>query len=99
MKEKGEYDFTNLTWIIKNRPDHPTGKMRHEFGKNCAIVKDFGTHIKNCTMDLGYNCAIVTWKMYLLHKIEFFCIYVPIHLTIAKCLYLEKNGSFFCPAK
>jgi len=49
------------------------GKVRHEFGKNCAIVKYLGTHIKIVQLIniLGYNCAIVTWKMYLLHKIHF----------------------------
>jgi len=25
--------------------------QRYEFSKNCAIVKYFGTHIKNCTID------------------------------------------------
>jgi len=38
---------------------------------------------------LGYNCDM---KMYfLLHKIVFFCVYVPIHLTIVKYLYLVKK--------
>jgi len=32
----------------------PTAKVRHEFGKNCAIDKYFGTHVKNST--------IVQWK-------------------------------------
>jgi len=27
----------------------PAGKVWLEFGKNCVIVKYFGTHIENCT--------------------------------------------------
>jgi len=63
---------------------NPDGKVRHKFVKNCAIHKYFGTNIKNCT--------IVTWKtVAILHKVVFFCIHVPIYLTILKCPFLEKN--------
>jgi len=30
-------------------------------------------------------------KLYLLHKIVFFCVYVPIYLTIVKCPFLVKK--------
>jgi len=30
--------------------------------------------------------------MYLLQKNVFFCVDVPIHLTVVKCPYLVKNG-------
>jgi len=39
---------------FKENISYPSGKVRHEFGKNCAIDKYFGTHIKNCTIE--------TWK-------------------------------------
>jgi len=28
----------------------PAGKVRHKFGKNCAIGKYFGIHIKDCAI-------------------------------------------------
>jgi len=45
----------------------PAGKVKHEFGKNCAIDKYFGTHIN--------NCAIVAWKnVTKFIKLYFLCI-------------------------
>jgi len=72
----------------------PAEKVRHEFGKNCSIVKYFWTHIK--------NWAIVTWKKCIyFKKLYFFHVYVPFHTTIAKCSYLinkwHEIRSFFSP--
>jgi len=45
-----DYKVLWVSW----RDQTPAGKVRHKIGKNCAIDKYFGIHIK--------NCAIVMWK-------------------------------------
>jgi len=56
--------------------DWPTvitaGKVRHDFGKNCAIVEYFGTHIKSFTNWYMFWDTIVTWKIYSPQKLYFF---------------------------
>jgi len=69
-----------------NERVYPTGKVRHEFGKNCAIDKYFGTHVRN--------------HIYLI-KSYFFVHMLPIYLTILKCPFLVKknclkHGHFSC---
>jgi len=41
----------------------PAGKVRHEFGKNCAIVQNFGTHLKNCTIDKYFGIKLCNCYM------------------------------------
>jgi len=41
----------------------PAVKVRHKFGKNCAIVKYFGTHVKNCTIDKYFGIQLSNCNM------------------------------------
>jgi len=67
---------------MDNDYDYSAGKVRQEFGKNCAIDKYFGTHIK--------NCAIETWKnTCLLHK--FFLCLCPDSFN--NCEMFSKSGT------
>jgi len=47
MSLKGETQICEK-WNGKITWTDPAGKVRHEYGKNCANDKHFRAHIKNC---------------------------------------------------
>jgi len=76
-----QYKLKLLWHLVEMNDTNPAGKVRHEFGKNCAIDKYFWIHVK-----------IVTWKNHTYwYQLYFLHVYVPINLTILKCPVLVKK--------
>jgi len=73
----------SLLWKLLLQITLLAGKVRYKFSKNCAIHKYFGTHVK--------NFAKAIWKDHNYFIKLYFCLFIPIYLTILKCQFLVKK--------